>query len=278
MKRLVSSPENLVSFIQKEMTLSCSGKFLRRVLEANLCRVNGKIERFGSTKLQRGDQVELAPNWQELLAPKEPVFRTLYEDDSCLIVDKPDGWVCQDRTNLFLVHRLDKDTTGALLFAKSRVKRDELMQLFAERLVEKQYLALVDGLPKQKNGVCDSLLSKKKTYQGQAIWGSAAKGARAITHWKVLAYGKQASLIECEPVTGRTHQIRVHLSEMNHPILIDRQYSERFRVSLFIKRPLLHARRLKLLYQGKEIVASAPVPEDMKSVMRSLVPETDTFI
>lgn len=278
MKWLVSKPENLVSFIQKGVSVPCSGKFLRRVLESNLCRVNGKIERFGSTRLQRGDRVELAPDWKDLLSSKEPLFTTLYEDDSCLIVNKPAGWVCRDRSRCLLVHRLDKDTTGALLFAKGKLERDALMKLFSERVVEKEYLAIVDGIPKDEEGVRDTLLAQKKSYQGQTIWGSGHSGVKAVTHWKVLARGRDASLIRCMPVTGRTHQIRVHLSELNHPILIDRQYAERFRSPYFAKRVLLHARRLKFPFKGKEIEIEAPIPEDMISAMRALIPQAHTFL
>ena len=274
MKWLVKTPENLVSFIQKGVTVPCSGKALRRVLESNLCRVNGKIERFGSTRLQKGDRVELAPDWQDLLVSKELVFPTLYEDDQCLIVDKPAGWVCKDRKGALLVHRLDKETTGALLFAKGRGARDALMELFANRTVEKEYLALVDGLVREDEGIQDTLLSPKRSYQGQTIWGSGPKGQKAVTRWKVLARGNQASLIQCMPVTGRTHQIRVHASEMGHPILADRQYAPSFRCSYFAKRVLLHARRLKF----KEIEAIAEVSEDFRLAVRALIPQAHAFL
>lgn len=274
MKRLVPSPQKLVAFLQDEIGEVCSGKFIRRVLEANLCRVNGLIERFGSTQLKRGDVVELAPAWKSVAAPSRPAgFPTLYEDDSARWIDKPAGWVCSEENcrqafggALKLIHRLDKDTTGVLGLAKGGKSRDAWMDLFAKREVEKKYLAIVDGIPKESKGVRETYLSRKKTFQGQTIWGSGPKGLHAVTHWQVLAVGKQASLLLCQPVTGRTHQIRVHLAEIGHPILVDRQYSDRFRSPLFALRPLLHAFQLRT----SGISVEAPLPLDMRQAILRL--------
>ena len=262
MRWLVPSPQKLVPFLQGRLG-DYSGKFLRKLLEANLCRINGKVERFGSRSLQGGDAVELAPSWKSGLAPKPLHFDTLYEDECLKIVNKPAGWVCADAKpfgpNHFLVHRLDKDTTGLLMVAKGVSSRDELMELFKQRKVAKQYVALVDGTPKEKEGVRKSLLARK----GPMSWGSAQKGLTAITHWKTLSVGKQASLLLCEPETGRTHQIRVHMAEMGHPILIDRHYAKSFRCPLFIQRPLLHAYQLQFSFRGQEIDVIAPLPADL---------------
>ncbi len=141
------------------------------------------------------------------------------------------------------------------------------MEMFERREVAKSYLALVDGIPKDARGTRQSLLVKKGSYEGQTIWGSGQKGLTAITHWKRIAVGNHASLILCEPVTGRTHQIRVHMAEMGHPILVDRQYAKVFRSTLFIQRPLLHAYRLQFTFQGKEIDVIAPIPADLREAL-----------
>ena len=145
MKWLVPSTQKLVPFLQGQLG-SYSGKFLRKLLEANLCRINGKIERFGSRTVQGGDAVELAPSWKSVLTPKLVEFKTpYYEDEFLKVVDKPAGWVCSDKEafKMFgpkhhLVHRLDKDTTGLLILAKSGPSRDGLMELFEKREVAKQ--------------------------------------------------------------------------------------------------------------------------------------------
>lgn len=242
------------------------------MLEQNCCRVNGRIERFGSVWIEKGTIVEFYPQEK---APT--VFHILFETEDFKIVDKPAGWVCDDLhcratfgEGIFLVHRLDKETTGALLLAKTRAIRDELMEKFADRMVEKEYLAIVDGIPREENGFIENYLARKGAFQGQTIWGSAQSGDRAVTRWKKIAEGDNAAFIQCFPETGRTHQIRVHLAEMGHPILIDRQYAKQFRSSLFAPRPLLHAHRLKFSYRDRVIEVVASLPLDMRNALLSV--------
>ena len=260
----VEVKEQLAHFLQEKV--GGSGKGIRRLLEQNCCRINGKVERFGSVWLEKGMVVEFfVPTVEEAL------WTVLFENESLQILDKPVGWVCSEenckktfRGKLFLVHRLDKDTTGALLLAKSIVVRDELMALFATREVEKEYLAIVDGVVAKARGVIDNFLAKKGSFQGQTIWGSSSRGDHAVTHWEVVSRGALETVLLCKPLTGRTHQIRVHLSEMGHPIIIDRQYATRFRSKIVATRPLLHALKIRFSYQGKAIEATSPVPEDFK--------------
>lgn len=259
----VETREQLAHFIQGKLGLS--GKKIRRLLEQNCCKVNGKVERFGSVWVEKGAVVEFV-----IREEKEISWVILFENDFFQIVDKPAGWVCSEQNaektfkrKLFLVHRLDKDTTGALLLAKSVEVRDELMALFKGREVEKEYLALVDGVVSKDRGVIDNFLAKKGSFQGQTIWGSASKGDRAITHWEVVERGAAETLVRCKPLTGRTHQIRVHMAEMKHPILIDRQYANHFCSKIFASRPLLHAHRLKFVFRGEMVDVVAPIPEDL---------------
>lgn len=275
MKLLVPSTQKLVPFLQGELG-AYSGKMIRKILEANLCRVNGRVERFGSSQVKRGDAVELAPSWKSILTPKLTKFETILEHEAFLIVSKPAGWVCTDSEarkvfgpDHYLVHRLDKDTTGLLIIAKGIRARDQLMELFEKREVKKRYLTLVDGLPREDEGVRSSLLGKKGSFQGQTIWGSCSQGLSGITKWKVLSRGKMASLIQCEPETGRTHQIRVHMAEMGHPILIDRQYAKQFRSSLFVQRPLLHAHALEFIFELQKIEAVSPLPKDFLASLQA---------
>jgi 23S rRNA pseudouridine955/2504/2580 synthase/23S rRNA pseudouridine1911/1915/1917 synthase len=169
-----------------------------------------------------------------------------------------------------IIHRLDKDTTGVLAIAKTPKVRDSLMEQFYERNVKKKYLALVDGIFLNKQGTRDTFLAKKKSYEGQTIWGSAPSGQQAVTQWKVIAEGNLASLVICQPFTGRTHQIRIHLSELGHPILIDRQYAANYRSPLFTKRVLLHALSLEFDLDGKTIKAQADLPQDFQQALVSV--------
>ncbi len=269
MKWRVTRNEKLIAFLQKALD-GYSGKFLRKAISANSCRVNGQVERFGSRSLLPGDFVELSPNWKPVETKWN--FDLLYEDEFLKIVNKPAGWVC-DPKNLkkdFLVHRLDKETTGALILAKTPRVRDELFELFEKREIEKSYSAVVDGIPKEEEGERRSFLTKKGSFQGQTIWGSAPKGLTAITKWKKVKTGASASLLSLKPETGRTHQIRVHLSEMHHPILVDRQYAKNFRCKAFSPRIMLHAERLEFEFQGKQIDVKAPLFLDMRDFLRDV--------
>ncbi len=275
MKILVPASQGLVPFLQSALPDAISGKMVRRLLEANLCRVNGRIERFGSARLQRGDIVEVSCGWKSVASPAiSPQFKTLFENADLILVDKPAQWVCSEENcrrsfgpHLKLVHRLDKDTTGVLALAKTPKALADATALFAKREAEKDYLAVVDGVPEKKEGVRESDLVKKRVFEGQTIWGSGREGLHALTYWKVLSNGQTGSLLLCQPYTGRTHQIRVHLAEMGHPILVDRQYAERFRSPLFAARPLLHAFRLNL---GNGVKAVSLLPLDMRNALRSV--------
>lgn len=280
MKWLVPERQKLVQFLQGQLSPPPSRKTLRRVLEANLCRVNGSVERFGAAEVDRGAIVELAPAWDSLSRTHLHPLRPLFEDDSLLIVDKPAGWVCDEAQcrkalgpRRYLVHRLDKETTGVLVVAKTLKARAALMQQFADRRIEKNYLALVDGIPRDKQGVCQTFLAKIGSYEGQTIWASRSKGLYAETHWRCIASGSEASLLLCQPVTGRTHQIRVHLAELGMPILIDRQYSSKFRCRFFASRPLLHALRIRLTHPetGEPVDVNAPLPDDFALARESLI-------
>jgi 23S rRNA pseudouridine955/2504/2580 synthase len=275
MNWIVAEAENIVACLKRKIGEQHSGKLLRKMLETGVCRLNGRVERFGSARVRKGDRVELLAGWEKASKKENKAFTVLYEDKECRVVNKPAGWVCSPENcrksfgEWVLVHRLDKETTGALLLAKSPEIKEELIELFEKKAVEKEYLAIVDGRMRGQ-GVRKSLFGKKRSYDGQTIWGSGATGLEAITKWKVLKTGKEASLVQCEPVTGRTHQIRVHLAEMRFPILVDRQYAEHFQAKFFAKRPLLHAHKLRFTFRGKKIAAEAPIAEDFSEAMQVL--------
>lgn len=255
--------------------LEFSKRAIKRGVDRGALSLNGVFERFSSVLLQRGDQLEFDLSKVESTGTKAPFsLPILYEDNSLLFCLKPSG--CVTDTNLFqrllkiavfLVHRLDKETSGVILLAKTKKMQGAIETLFKKREVKKSYIALVSGKIKKERGVIKSDLEKKCLYQGQSIWGSTRNsgGLSAITHWKCLKKGNKASLVECHPKTGRTHQLRVHLSEMGHPILGDYQYGKR-RVSSFpsdIHRLCLHAYHLSLIHpeMGKKLGVTAPLPE-----------------
>jgi RluA family pseudouridine synthase len=261
----LSSSGRLIDVLRSRFPYVHSARALKRSLEENRCRINGRVERFASARVKRGDRIEYI-----LGTRSTPVPAILHEDEQFLVLNKPDNTVCSNEgfsnllhQKIFLVHRLDKETTGVLLLGKTKCVAEQLTLQFKERSVAKEYLALVDGVPKQSSGEITSHLVKKGTFQGQTIWGSSSQGGLwAQTTWKLLAEFGDRSLLLCQPKTGRTHQIRVHLAEMGHPILIDRQYAKQFRSPFFATRPLLHAWRLQVFWNGQKHCFEAPLPEE----------------
>lgn len=275
----------LIAFLTQHLEGQYSARHLKRVIERNGCRINGRTERFASTVLGQGDHVTLEV--EQALPPKtndpEPQ-RILFEDDSLFVYDKPAGVSCDDKGILFvlkkinpslqLIHRLDRETTGVLLLAKQQKVFENLVKQFKALQVHKKYLAIVDGKVGSNKGVIENYLGKKKAFAGQTLWGSVnpSEGLKALTEWKCLERGKTASLLSCTPKTGRTHQIRVHLAEMGHPILGDFQYGRHFQSSYRPSRILLHAEEIAFLHPatGKPLVFSAPLPKDFNQAIQEL--------
>jgi RluA family pseudouridine synthase len=269
----------LLDFLKINLEEEYSGKQIKRWIENKNCRLNGKVERFAAVVVGRGDRIEF-------LVGDEPVkgtldkSRVLYEDNDLLIYDKPSGIASDDPKFLrsfspnLLVHRLDKETSGALIFAKSAAVKEIMIERFREKRVQKEYLALVDKVPSQQSGRIENSLAKIREFHGQAIWGvvDEGKGSHALTEWERLKIGPQAALLLCRPLTGRTHQIRVHLSAMGHPILGDTQYGHEFKCTYHAPRCLLHAHRLEFDHptQKKRVAVEAAIPSEMQAAIEVL--------
>lgn len=266
----------LIDFLKGHLA-SLSARQIKRAIEQRGCQVNGRTERFASTPLGRGDKVIFEELCEE--SPVEDLMdekRILHEDSAFLFFNKPAGIASEDahliktlrqrHPALELVHRLDKETSGVLLFAKSHACFEKMVRLFKDKKVRKEYLALVDGVPAKKQGAIENTLGKIATYQGQTLWGSVEGGLPARTEWRVEKEGELASLLRCFPITGRTHQLRVHLNGMGHPILGDSQYGRRFRCPYRPRRCLLHAQKLSFLHPdtGAPLDVEAPLPEDFR--------------
>jgi RluA family pseudouridine synthase len=258
----------LLSFLKQHIAPEMSVKAIKRAIDAGQCLVNSKVERFSTRLLNKGDRVELKAVEQEKTIPV-----ILYEDSDLLICDKPPGFLSENRFfnacfpkyKLELVHRLDKDTSGLIILAKTKEMRLAMEDLFKKRAVHKRYLALVLGEVKTEEGKIENLLAKKNAVGGISKWGSVKTGGKsAITLWKCLQKGHNASLLSLEPLTGRTHQLRVHLSEWGHPILGDFLYSRHVHPTVHPPRQLLHAYELTFHhpFTGKEICLTAPIPKD----------------
>lgn len=253
-----------------------SQRQIRRSLDARCCEVNGHVERFANTKLRPNDLVVFHGDLRNYEKRESISFdnkNIIFEDDHILAFNKPRG-VSSDsagvlkllapyHSDLRLVHRLDKQTSGVLILAKDEETQKAIEELFRERSVKKIYLALVEGVPKEKKGKIDNFMGKLRSYgHGQQLWGVVEEGGRrAITEWKVKEERENGTLLVCVPLTGRTHQIRVHLAHIGHPIVGDLQYGTKSKQSS--DHHLLHAWKISISIWGEEKTFVAPIPEDM---------------
>ena len=222
--------------------------------------------------------------------------RILYEDAEILVWNKPQNFAVQGGTgtrlhldaylNAFikegrwnednqprLVHRLDRDTSGVLVLAKSREKAAYLMKAFATRTIKKLYWALVEGIPKQKSGCISVALSKKEIKGIERIVEDPNEGRHAETYYTIIDQAAQKiAWIALLPLTGRTHQLRVHMASLGTPILGDRKYGARSKLPSIPSSLLhLHAREIWIpTPQGKTLKFQAPLPSALKESFETL--------
>ncbi len=251
----------LAHFLVQLQQGKMSNRAIRRALEESCCRINGRVETFGSRELVYGDVVEFfAPEDHEHHFDRA---RILFEDEHMLAYDKP-AWLAVTPTDgpkswslhdilkqefplVIAVHRLDADTSGIVLFAKNTAAARSLEDQFRDHLVQKTYIALVRGHPRA-TGTHRSYLVKTDSGRGFERWasGRGPEAREAVTTWEVEAtVGPFAARVRVEPKTGRHHQIRLHFSEIGHPIYGDRIYGDR-QDPIQVGRHLLHAARAQL--------------------------------
>jgi len=198
------SGKSLLFFLTENLPSVPSKRVVKKAIEKNLCQINGKIERFASKKVYFQDEVSLDTSWQEHLVDKPEPFTILFEDENICVIDKGSNTVCEESffalKGYFLCHRLDKQTTGVLLLAKTKQIQEKLFELFEKREVQKEYIALVDGIIREKKGTISNRIGKIKSYHGQTIYGSG-RGKEAITYWQALEKGKKSSFVHLLPKT-----------------------------------------------------------------------------
>jgi 23S rRNA pseudouridine1911/1915/1917 synthase len=227
-----------------------------------------------------------------------------YEDEHLLVVDKPAGLVVhpaagnRDGTmvNALLhhcggslsgiggvarpgiVHRIDKDTSGLLVVAKHDRAHEGLAKQFADHSIDRRYLAIVSDVPRQAQGTVDAPLARSSQNRKKIAIVGEGKGKRAVTHWKRLAILKEAALVECRLETGRTHQVRVHMASIGHPLVGDPVYGRTRKAhrellkSLGFHRQALHAAHLGFVHpvtKGRLSFDSA-LPSDMQELFSAL--------
>lgn len=283
-----------------------SRRFFQRLIAAGEVRVAGRAV-DPDRRLQAGEEVFLfipEPTPGPPL-PEDIPLEIIHEDPDLIAVNKPAGLVVHPGAGhrgdtlvnalLFrggglsgingpdrpgIVHRLDRDTSGLLLVARHDVAHHRLARQFAERLVEKTYLAVVEGAPRLDGDRIDLPLGKVR-FNRMGVKRRGGKAAR--TDYRVLARGQRFSLLELKPHTGRTHQLRVHLAAIGHPVAADAEYGRRELVTrldlpaggpdeVLLDRQALHARRLAFNHprDDRRLELTAPLPADLAGLIAAL--------
>ena len=263
---------------------------IKRLIEDGMVLVNGQPGR-PSQRVRAGDHVSLTvpPPRPIALEPEEIPLSVVYQDDHLLVIDKPAGLTVHPApghpsgtlVNALLamvpdlkgiggairpgiVHRLDKETSGLMVVAKTHQAHLKLSRRIKERQVKKGYLALVSGALTPREGVIDAPIGRNP--RNRKKMAVVDDGRTARTRYKVLRSNKQYSLVEVILETGRTHQIRVHFASLGHPLVGDRVYGKR---SPFLDRQFLHAHLLGFAHPGtgawREF--TSPLPADLQAVL-----------
>ena len=247
-----------------------------------------------SLKLNIGDKVVviIPPTPPSLLTPEDIPLNIIYEDDDLLVVDKPAGLAVHPApghpghtlVNAILshfphladiseslrpgiVHRLDKDTSGVMLAAKNKVAQADLISQFKARSVVKAYLVLVKGWLTPERGIIEAAIGRDSRHRKRMA--VVAEGKEARTEYQVTKYIAGYTLLEVMPKTGRTHQIRVHLAAIGHPVMGDVVYGVK---SAYLSRQFLHATRLgfRLPSTGEYIEFRSELPQDLKQALEDI--------
>ena len=294
---------------------------LRRAIDAGQVRVEGVVSK-PSLRLRAGNEVvvQTVDVPREGPAPQDIALSILHEDDAIIVVDKPAGMIVHPAkghwegtlasalahhfgplsgrggpTRPGIVHRLDRDTSGVIVVAKNDQAHDALAAQFKARQVEKEYLAIVAGVPDRDRDVIDEPIGDHPTHrEKKAIRRDDASARVALTEYEVVERFVGYALVRARPRTGRTHQIRLHLAHVGYPVLCDRLYGGRARITELeliprdkirqdkpaaeaaevplLERQALHAHRLAFAHpgSGERLQFEAPLPADFGRTLAAL--------
>lgn len=290
----------LDSWLAEQLPLSRSR--LQKLIEQGQVQVNGQACTSKRTVLQQGDrvQVEIPASEPPELQPEVIPLEILYEDDVLLIVNKPAGLVVHPAPGHSqgtlvhallahchlpgiggvqrpgIVHRLDKDTSGAIAIAKTDLAHQHLQAQIKAKTARREYLGVVHGAPKAKSGTINLPVGRHPVDRKKMAVVLAAKGRAAVTHWQVQERLGNYTLMQFELETGRTHQIRVHCAHVGHPIVGDPVYCSGRSIGVNLSGQALHAWRLSLQQpiSGEWIVAIAPPPLAFTKLLTKLRQQT----
>ena len=268
----------------------CSRSYLQKLISSQCVTINELPAKKASQKIKTGDVITVSfPIHVPVeIKPEQVEFDIVDIQDDFLIVNKPAGLVVHhskegkepvalvngllyrfkefeafdDNERPGIVHRIDKNTSGLLIVARTPQAQATLSQMFKDRKMHKEYLAVVKGHP-DRSGKIDLPIGRHPRERHKMSHASY-DGRDALTYYEVLAYYEDASLLKVHIITGRTHQVRVHCAAIGHGLLGDELYGVS---SKLIKRQALHAWKLSFEYKGKTYQYSVPVPADLKKLL-----------
>ena len=279
---------------------------LKTLIRSGAVETQGAAVRDPALKVKGSEALRLvvpepAPAHNE---PQDIPLEIVFEDDHLLVVDKPAGLVvhpaagnldgtlvnallhhCAGKLSGIggvarpgIVHRIDKDTSGLLVVAKTDVAHGGLAKQFAAHSIDRLYVAIVNGVPRASKGSVDAPLARSAANRKKIAIVEGSRGKRAVTHWKRLEVLKDSALVECRLETGRTHQVRVHMASIGHPLLGDPVYGRSGKThgkvlkELGFNRQALHATELGFTHPVTKhrLSFSSPMPPDMQELKRAL--------
>ena len=272
-----------------------SRTYVQQLIAAGNIRVDGVVRR-STFKMTPGEVVviDVPPPKIDRIEPEAIPLAIVYEDEDVIVLDKPAGLVVHPApghpsgtlVNALLhhapeisvggtnrpgiVHRIDKETSGLMVVAKSDRARTTLVAQWAQRSVEKGYVALVDGLVESNDGTIDVPLGRDPAQRQRMA--PLPRGRSAITHFAVCNRFERFTLLDLKIETGRTHQIRVHLAFIGHPVVGDSVYGRPLAApSIDLRRQFLHAARLGFrLPEGRPVEFESPLPDDLRAALTAL--------
>ena len=263
------APEKVrLDILMTEIYKSYNRSSLQKFIELGFVTVDGELARKANQKFERGVKIDLKVPDEQKNADLVP--KVVYEDENVLVVDKPAGLLsmakgeyCPEKTlgdYGLLVHRLDRDTSGVVILAKNEATQKFLKKQFQDRKTHKTYYAVIDGLPKHDAARID--LPIARDLKRPTTFRVDANGKESETFYNVIKTDGKHSLVELKPTSGRTHQLRVHMKYLGHPIVGDVVYGGEKADRLY-----LHAGALEItLPGGKRTTFEIPMPEEFKNV------------
>ena len=271
---------------------------IQDMINQGLVLVNQKKEKASyKTKLNDEIEITILDNVDLDIEPEDISLKIVYEDEDVIVVDKPTGMIvhpsagimhgtlvnallfhCKDLSGINgvnrpgIVHRIDKDTTGALLVCKTDLAHRDLAQQLKEHSITRRYRAIVHGNLKEEEGTIEGAIGRHPT-ERKKMAINLKNGKPAVTHYKVLEHYKNYSYIECRLETGRTHQIRVHMSSIGHPLVGDFVYGPKKCPFPNLEGQTLHAMVLGFVHPvTKEYLEfTAPLPQYFEKLQKKLI-------